>query len=189
MATETTRVSSYVRAEGFYDSAGTRYQYASAVNNLVSGLTTAVNASSLVNLVSGLVTGVKASALNDIISGVTVSAGQINTVTGFPSSAAYAVSAGTLSGVTATPAMLNALLYGTRYKVAFGSTVATNAVVMSCVTNCGLSTALFALVTPQVTGISVGAVVTQTGVQWQIHLATSATATQGTVTYMIVGNA
>ncbi len=114
MGTETTRVSSYAQFEGYKDSAGTMYPYASAVNNLVtglttavnasslvnlvSGLTTAVNASSLVNLVSGLVTGVKASALNDIISGVTVSAGQINFATGYPASAAYAASATTAQG-------------------------------------------------------------------------------------------
>jgi hypothetical protein len=143
MATDTTRVSSYVRAEGFYDSAGTMYQYASAVNNAVSGL----------------VTSVDASALN-----------------------------ANISVLTAGAAVLNAVLYGTKYKVAFGSTVATDTVVMSSVTNCGLSTALYAFVTPQVTGLIAGAIATQTGVRWLIHNSTGV-ATQGTVTYMVIGNA
>ena len=217
MATETTRVSSYMRSEGFLDSAGTRYQNASAVNNLVSGLTTSVNASSLVNLVSGLATGVNASSLNDIISGLTVSAGQLNFASGFPASAAYAVSAGTaanattaataaaattalaaasasyaasagaLSGVSAVATEINTLLYGTKYKTYFGSTIASDTVVVSTVTNMGISTALFAFVTPQVTGIIAGAIATQTGIQWSI-VASEGTATQATVQYLVVGN-
>ena len=159
MSTETTRVSSYAQFEGYKDSAGTMYQYASAVNNLVSGLTTAVNASSLVNLVSGLTTSVDASALK-----------------------------ANVSGLTAGAAVLNAVLYGTKYKVAFGSTIATDAVVMSCVTNCGLSTSLFVFVNPQVTGIIAAGLATQTGVKWNIVNSTGA-ATQATCDYMIIGNA
>ena len=144
MSTETTRVSSYVRAEGFYDSAGTMYQYASAVNNAVSGLAT----------------GVDASALN-----------------------------ANVSGLTAGAAALNALLFSTsKLKVAFGSTIATDAVVMSSVTNCGLSTALYVFVNPQVTGIIAAGLATQTGVKWNIVNSTGV-ATQATCDYMIVGNA
>jgi hypothetical protein len=174
MSTETTRVSSYVRAEGFKDSAGTMYQYASAVNNLVSGLTTAVNASSLVNLVSGLTTAVNASSLVNLVSGLTTSVD------------ASALKAN-ISGLTAGAAMLNAALYGTKYKVAFGSALATDAVVMTSVTNCGLSTALYAFVTPQVTGLIAGAIATQTGIRWLINNSTGV-ATQGIVSYIVIGN-
>lgn len=200
------------------DSAGTLYPNASAVNNLVSGLTTSVAASAMVNLVSGLVTGVNASSLNNLVSGLTtgvaasalnyaisgisVSAGQLNYATGYPAScayaasattaqgaasASYAASAGTLSGVTSTPAMINAMLYASaRYKVAFGSALATDVVVMTSVTNLGMSTALFAQVTPHSTGIIAGAVATQTGIQWMI--ATHAgTATQAVVDYLVIG--
>ena len=169
---ETDRTSAYLRTEGYYDSAGTRYQYASAVNNLVSGLTTAVNASSLVNLVSGLttavnasslvnlvsglVTGVKASALNDIISGVTVSAGQINNATGFPASAAYsvsaayAVSAGTLSGVTVTAGTINKLQYAaSAHKIAYGSAVVTAGSSTVSMADQGITTLVYFLAFPQ----------------------------------------
>ena len=143
MATDTTRVSSYARYEGYYDSAGTMYQYASAVNNAISGLAT----------------GVDASALNANVSGLTIGAAALNTV-----------------------------LYGTKLKVAFGTVTASNATVMSSVTNCGLSTALYAQITPQATGIIAGAVATQTGVRWIVCNA-SGTATEVAAYYMVVGNA
>jgi len=208
MSTDTTRVSSYVRAEGFYDSAGTMYQYASAVNNLVSGLTASANYTAMNRVFSGLTASCVATQINNLFSGLasTVSAGMITgytlraatadaattalaaTTSLAAASASYAASAGTLSGVSATPAQLNTLLYGTKYKVAFGSTVATDAVVMTSVTNCGLSTALYVFVNPQVTGIIAAGLATQTGVKWNIVNSTGV-ATQATCDYMIVGNA
>lgn len=161
---------------------------ASAINNVVSGLTTAITASALVNIVSGLVTGVNASSLNDIISGATVSAGQINFSTGFPASVAYAVSAGTLSGVSAAATEINTLLYGTKYKVYFGSALATDLAIATTVTAMGIATALFAFVNAQVTGIIANAIATQTGIQWLI-VASDGTATQSNVDYFVVGNA
>ncbi len=203
MATETTRVSSYVRSEGFLDSAGTRYAYASAVNNLVSGLTASANSTYVNNMFSGLTASANASMINNLFSGLasTVTAGMI---TGYTlrsatsdaaatalaaASASYAASAGTLSGVTATPAQINTLLYGSaKYKVVFGSALATDVVIMTSVTALGLATALFVQVTPHTTGIIAGAVATQTGIQWMI--ATHAgTATQAVVDYMVIGNA
>ncbi len=214
MGTETTRVSSYIRSEGFLDSAGTRYQNASAVNLLVSGLTTSITASALNNVFSGITASANASQISNLFSGLasTVTAGLVTsyvaravtadaalaattaataaaaTTALAAASASYAASAGALSGLTATMAQVNALLYGTKYKVAFGSALATDVAVMSCVTNCGISTALFALVTPHTTGIIAGGVATQTGVQWMI--ATHAgTATQAVVDFCIIGNA
>ena len=280
MATDTTRVSSYAQYEGYKDSAGTMYQYASAVNNLVSGLTASANYVALNRVFSGLTASCEASQINNLFSGLasTVTAGMITGYTlraatadaaatslaaasatyavsastaqaalrattadaaasaSYAASAAYAVtalaattalaaasatyaasagtaanattavtaaaattalaaasasyaaSAGTLSGVTATAAQLNALLYGTKYKVAFGTVTASNATVMSSVTNCGLSTALYAHITPQATGIIAGAVATQTGVRWIVCNA-SGTATEVAAYYMVIGNA
>jgi hypothetical protein len=82
---------------------------------------------------------------------------------------------------------MNGLLYGTKYKVAFGSTVATDAVVMTSVTNLGITTALYAFACAQTTGIVAGAKATQGGVQWMIVNSTGV-ATQGTVSYMVIGN-
>jgi hypothetical protein len=129
MATDTTRVSSYIQGEGYKDASGT----------LLTPTFTTLNSA--------------------------------------------------LSGVSAvTPGMLNTMLYGAKYKVAFGTVTASNAAVMSCVTNCGISTALYAFITPRATGIIAGAVATQTGVRWIVCLATG-TATEVAANYMVVGNA
>jgi hypothetical protein len=201
MATDTTRVSSYAQFEGYKDSAGTMYPYASAVNNLVTGLTTAVNASSLVNLVSGLttsvnasslvnlvsglVTGVNASALNDMVSGATVSAGQLNYATSFPASAAYAVSAGTLSGVTATAGRINALIYSTAaHKSVYGSTAITASATIG-VTALGLTTLAAFVYTKTVSCIDYMAFAT-TGVV--ISLMSGATAATGTIYFMAIND-
>jgi hypothetical protein len=108
MGVETTRVSSYLRAEGFYDSANTRYTYASAVNNLISGLTASVNATYLNNVFSGLSASANASMINNIFSGLasTVTAGLITSyvaraVTSDASvSANYSASAGSVGLTT-----------------------------------------------------------------------------------------
>jgi hypothetical protein len=215
MGTETTRVSSYMRSEGYYDSAGTMYKNASAVNNVVSGLTTAVNASSLVNLVSGLVTSVCASALNDIISGVTVSAGQINYATGFPAScafaasattaqgalsattaarattanaaasASYAASAGTLSGVTVTAGTINALMYSTAAHKSVYGSTAITASATIGVTALGLTTLAAFVYTKTVSCIDYMSFAT-TGVV--ISLMSGATAATGTIYFIAVND-
>jgi len=130
MSTETTRVSSYFRAEGYKDSAGTLFNYTNARLN---------------------------SAMADT------------------------------SGLTATAAFLNGLLYGTtRYKVYIGSTIATNDAVATTVTAMGISTALFAFITPHVASVVAGTIVTQTGVQYKV-LSLASAVTQVTADLIVFG--
>ncbi len=215
MSTETTRVSSYVRAEGFYDSAGTMYQYASAVNNLISGLiasanysnvndlmsglATGVRGTALTNLVSGLTTGVNASTLINAISGLTVSAGQLNFASGFPASAAYAVSAGTAANattaVTAAAAsyaasagvVANGIVGSAAYSIRFGATTADDA---GSITH-GLGTGIAVFVTPRNSGTTAKAVLNTAATGFTVYLLTNlGTAVTGQPIYWIaVGNA
>jgi len=285
MATETTRVSSYFRAEGYYDSAGTIFSYTNTRLNSAmadtSGLTGSSTAAYLNQVFSALCASVVATQLNNIFSGLasTVTAGLITsyvaravtadaaataataaaattalaatyavsastaanattaataaaattalaatyavsastaanattaataaaattalaavsastaaraTTANAAASASYAASAGTLSGVTATAAQINTLLYGTKYKVYVGSAIATNGTIATTVTAMGIATALFVIVTPQVSSVVVGALATQTGIQWSVVGVTAGTATQATCDFILFGNA
>jgi hypothetical protein len=203
MATDTTRVSSYVRAEGFYDSAGTMYQYASAVNNLVSGLTASANYLAMNRVFSGLTASCVASQINNLFSGLasTVSAGMI---TGYTlraatadaaatslaaASASYAASAGTLSGVTATAGRINALQYSTAsHKVVYGSSPVTGTATIN-VASLGLTTLSTFIYTKSVSCMDY---VTITGIAATSNIvvtfASGGAAATGTIYYMAVND-
>ncbi|MDD5239913.1 MAG: hypothetical protein PHH61_05660 [Candidatus Nanoarchaeia archaeon] len=205
MGTETTRVSSYFRSEGLLDSAGTRYQNASAVNLLVSGLTTGITASALNNVFSGITASANASMISNLFSGLasTVTAGMI---TGYAlraatadaattalaastslaaASASYAASAGTLSGVTATAGRINALMYSTAaHKSVYGSTAITASATIG-VTALGLTT-LAAFVYTKTVSCTDYMTFTTTGVV--VSLMSGATAATGTIYFMAVND-
>jgi hypothetical protein len=203
MATDTTRVSSYAQFEGYKDSAGTMYPYASAVNNLISGLTASANYTYVNSVFSGLTASCQASQLNNIFSGLasTVTAGMI---TGYvlraatadaastalaAASASYAASAGALSGVTATAGRINALMYSTAsHKVVYGSAPVTGTTTMT-VSSLGLTTLSTFLYTKSVSCIDY---VTITGVAATSNIvvtfASGAGAATGTIYYMAVND-
>ena len=168
MATDTTRVSSYAQFEGYKDSAGTMYPYASAVNNLVTGLTTAVNASSLVNLVSGLTTAVNASSLVNLVSGLT---------TGVAASALTA----NISGLTIGAAILNTVQYAaTAHMVAYGSATITGTGTFAH----GLATVAYVQVTPLVSALCWATV--SGGANITVTLTSGGAAATGAVHWMAI---
>lgn len=199
MATETTRVSSYAQFEGYKDSAGTLYQYASAVNNLVSGLTASANYAAMNRVFSGLTASCVASQVNNLFSGLasTVTAGMI---TGYTlraatadaaatalaaASASYAASAGTLSGVTATAGRINALQYSTAaHKFVYGSTAITASATIG-VTALGLTT-LAAFVYTKTVSCTDYMTFATTGVI--ISLMSGTTAATGSIYFMAIND-
>lgn len=195
---ETTRVSSYIQGEGYKDSAGTMYPYASAVNNLFSGITASANASMISNVFSGLASTITAGQLNGATSyaascayattalaAATSLAAASATYAVSATTAAYAASAGALSGVTVTAGTINAAQYSTAaHKFVYGSTAITASATIG-ITALGLTT-LAAFVYTKTVSCTDYMAFTTTGVV--ISLMSGATAATGTVYYVAVND-
>ena len=152
-----------IRPLAYYDNPGTKLQISFAELNKLSGI---------------------ASSTGTVDYAVSAStAAQATTAV----AAAYAASAGALSGVTASAAQINKILYGTSlFKYAIGSVVASNGYVMTH----GLATGLYCMVNPQTSGILANGKVSGTSIQFSILGDTGLffESTSAVVDFIIIGN-